>query len=346
MFLKLRRLKGYLSIESEPDIAFSVGYQSKAMSKIRDKSVRVPPLFISILYSVVWALKNYGQLDRDFSRTDFLLLVGSANQEKTVTPILKALKKKRSRVTLLCFSGRNYVSGCILKFGLTDVILALLLILVRRKNLNQLTSSKLTCYQFKRDYKRLLEVYFFLALFDRIIPNKSGVVLVSNDHTAMCRAFCLVAGRKGWKTAYVQHASVTSWFPQLTFDTAFLDGEASLLEYKASSVNPRHAFVSTDVVLVGMQSEPFQEWDADRLIKVGLALNKLFELERVIQLIKALSRHSDFTIVVRLHPSMSVSEISNELVAVGANVELHSASAVPINAFLKDIMFCLNNIST
>ena len=52
------------------------------------------------------------------------------------------------------------------------------------------------------------------------------VVFVANDHTGPCRSIRLACEQLNIKVAYIQHA-VSSIFPPLEFDYAFLDGKVA-----------------------------------------------------------------------------------------------------------------------
>lgn len=77
-----------------------------------------------------------------------------------------------------------------------------------------------------------LEAHLWLvyswALLSKIKPR---YVLVSNDHNTANRAFIAMAHHLGIKTIYMQHASVSSIFPALRFNYAFLDGRIALGHY-------------------------------------------------------------------------------------------------------------------
>lgn len=66
-------------------------------------------------------------------------------------------------------------------------------------------------------------------------PKGVEVVCVGNDHSPVPVALASVAGRKGLRACYVQHAQVTDNFPPLSFDLAMLFDRASINAYCRSA---------------------------------------------------------------------------------------------------------------
>lgn len=131
-------------------------------------------------------------------------------------------------------------------------------------------------------------------------------VVMANDHNSINRALCLAARAQGVRSFYVQHAPVSSLFPRLLFDTAFVDGEHAAAIYREKPS-------ATEIVVTGagrygplVPRAPLAE--LGRPPVVALALNKLDDsaiflayLERV--------RGLGLPVVVRPHPGMSAADL-------------------------------------
>lgn len=136
----------------------------------------------------------------------------------------------------------NLVAGCV-------AIICLPILLCRVLNFNK---YQLRSLSYAIDLYALAYGYYFIALrfFRRVKPK---ILLISNDHVCICRAFFRAASNSGVKTAYIQHASITSRFPPLEFDLAMLEGMDALEKYRVASVRSEKELTSK-IVLVGSDS--------------------------------------------------------------------------------------------
>ena len=128
---------------------------------------------------------------------------------------------------------------------------------------------------------------------------RPAVVLVANDHVMRTRVLLLAARDEGIPTAYVQHASVTSRFPRLSVDVAFLDGRDALEKYLGVGPTRTRVFLTGSPLHDGLVAEREQRPASARL---GICLNPLDDPTQVRALVRALVERGEGAIEVRAHP--------------------------------------------
>lgn len=126
-------------------------------------------------------------------------------------------------------------------------------------------------------------------------------VVFANDHNDDTRALLLSCQAEGVPTAYVQHASVSPFFPPLGFDLSLLEGQDALDKYQQCGP------VAGQVELVGMpKADGFlqQRNTSPRVLHVGVACNIHDPLEAISGLLQALlPAFPELTFTLRAHPS-------------------------------------------
>ena len=126
-------------------------------------------------------------------------------------------------------------------------------------------------------------------------------VVFANDHNDDARALLLACRAEGVPTAYVQHASVSAWFPPLGFDLSLLEGQDALDKYRLCGPVPGR------VGLVGMpKADAYlsRRNRAPAVRRVGLACNihdPLPALQATLIYLRAELPELHFTL--RPHPS-------------------------------------------
>lgn len=133
------------------------------------------------------------------------------------------------------------------------------------------------------------------------------VVIMSNDHNAVCRALLFAGKTNNFKTIYLQHAAVTRLFPPLVFDLSLLEGEDSLNKYRLAGP------LKGNIKLIGMPKfdAHFEHINASKKIKkIGIALNngddfiKYFNLSDLI-----VEQYPDIQVIYRFHPSINTDSL-------------------------------------
>lgn len=126
-------------------------------------------------------------------------------------------------------------------------------------------------------------------------------IIFANDHNDDARALLLAARACGVPTAYVQHASVSTYFPPLSFDLSLLEGQDALDKYRQCGP------ISGKVELVGMpKADAFlsQRNMAPTVKRVGIATNLLDDLAAIQTTVAYLLREfPTLTFTLRAHPS-------------------------------------------
>jgi hypothetical protein len=164
-------------------------------------------------------------------------------------------------------------------------------------------------FQFLK-YKRKSTLRFYDLLYDaigfyevyhqKLKQYKPAAVIFANDHNADARAMLLAATALGIKTIYIQHSSVSSFFPPLEFDLNLLEGQDSLEKY--SQCGP----VQGRVELIGMPKAdvyvPFRN-KSNTIRTIGIGCNLMDLTEELEKLIHTLvSCLPELSIIVRPHP--------------------------------------------
>ncbi|HEX8350709.1 MAG TPA: hypothetical protein VF598_12165 [Hymenobacter sp.] len=145
-------------------------------------------------------------------------------------------------------------------------------------------------------------------------------IIFANDHNDDARALLLAARTCGIPTAYVQHASVSTYFPPLSFDLSLLEGQDALDKYRQCGPVAGHA------ELVGMpKADTFlRQRNLNPIVqRVGIAANVLDDSTALAELLSHLHREfpsltvtfrahpgdsRDFTFLLQQHPSLQYSD--------------------------------------
>ena len=126
-------------------------------------------------------------------------------------------------------------------------------------------------------------------------------VVFSNDHNDDTRSLLLACRAEGVPTAYVQHASVSTNFPPLSFDLNLLEGQDALDKYRQCGP------IAGQVELVGMpKADTYlgRRNTAPAVRHVGLACNIHDPLPALTDTLVYLSRElPELSFTLRPHPS-------------------------------------------
>ena len=152
----------------------------------------------------------------------------------------------------------------------------------------------------RRDLTLLHKAYGLTSLFTSLIKKQKPLqVVFTNDHTPEARSFILACKVAGVKTTYIQHGSVSKYFPPLEFDLALLESQYSKDIYtsnkKSNSIIELIGIPKLDNVICKIR-------DRKLINKVGLAINQNDDLRKVDKLIEALIQN-DYKVILRKHPA-------------------------------------------
>lgn len=138
----------------------------------------------------------------------------------------------------------------------------------------------------------------------RIIKrNKPKAIIFSNDHLVISRALLLAANDLRINTYYIQHASISKYFPPLEFTYSLLEGQDSLDKYtKCSNGN-----IDSIIYLVGMSK--FDDYSdqknkKEKIENLGIAFNLVDSVNDVYETAISIKKaYPNLKIVVRPHPA-------------------------------------------
>lgn len=182
-----------------------------------------------------------------------------------------------------------------------------------------------------------LFVYGKFKLALKIINDfKPRLLVLANDHSPMNRCLLRAAQNNNIKTLYLQHASVTTKFPDLEFDYSFLDGLESFEKYGCKSK------VNSKVLLVGtsrMDSFYINRTPGNKN-KIGISINQFDSFDKVKKLCESL-KQMPYSIIVRPHPNM-INWNKEWFKANG--IEYSDSSIIAPNLYLKQLRVQISNI--
>ena len=152
----------------------------------------------------------------------------------------------------------------------------------------------------RRDLILLHKAFGLTNLFSSLIKKqKPRQVVFANDHIPDARSFILACKNAGVKTAYIQHGSVSKYFPPLVFDLALLESQYSKDIYTS---NKKY---NSRIELIGIPKldiEISKIRDRKVINTVGVAINQNDDLQKVEKLVEALI-HNDYKVILRKHPA-------------------------------------------
>ena len=279
------------------------------------------------------------------TKADFMVFSGTANQMNSLEGTASILKKNGKRVVEI---GHGKLLSSVeqrdryipFTFSILDIVKSLVL-LVRNgpslyKELQKKHPAAVKCC-----FDNFCSVYTYLVYFHRVLKQtRPSFVITSNDHNPPNRSLLAVAHYLGIKTVYLQHASVSSLFPALRVDYAFLDGQYSLDTYRECEKNqpPTKRKVPTPKVLLTGQKKHLRRSDDREVTAIGIALNALDDATVAIQFVKELANAGQ-KLRVRWHPSQPEHEIRQYQKAFEglSHVQLSNPKTEQVSEFMVSI---------
>ncbi|PRY14426.1 hypothetical protein CLV24_104239 [Pontibacter ummariensis] len=204
-------------------------------------------------------------------------------------------------------------------------------------------------------------VGFYEVYHQKLQQFKPAAIVFANDHNPDARAMLLAAKALGIKTAYVQHASVSTTFPPLQFDLSLLEGQDSLDKY--IECGP----ITGEVKLIGMpKADAFvSARNRNRTIRtIGIGASLLDLIEELEKLTRKLSNclpevriivrphprdKRDFTYLQSIAPTVSISDSSKEPTfeyLQHLDVMISSNSSVHLEAVLMNVWSIYYNFNS
>ena len=262
-----------------------------------DKSI----LFLSFIVFIKF-LCSLKYLFVKIPKADVLFLFSTKNQKEALTNTSKVLGEKAlvANVSLSANIDGDYNFPIFFPYLFSVFFVPIILfeyIFLLSEN------EKIRLRNGFQDYSLALGNCVCFYIYLKIVNPK--LIVLSNDHNSNMRILIYIAEKLKIKTVYIQHASVSNYFPPLNqFNLALLDGQYSKDIYSSIGSLPEQTF------LVGVNkfdnykrkviSFKNQEPQSKQL-KVGIALNPLYCEAKLKKLVFSLQEQA-VEIVIRLHP--------------------------------------------
>lgn len=206
--------------------------------------------------------------------------------------------------------------------------------------INILFSSK-----FSNHFFRSIENdFYFICMLNELLARidlKNNVIITSNDINVFSRSILFHCNKNSICNVYIQHASVSSLFPELTNTMAILYGEYTKKEYSIDKnvkleLVGNHLFDSHKDLIFKKELSITQL--KNKSIVVGIGYNLIDDLGKVSKLIDKIYNDLPFVkIIIRAHPRDSRSFSSSSLFQVDTNED--------VTDFFKEIDVLISGIS-
>lgn len=308
-----RDVRNILASENETWLAYLYGQRLEDMPaflkhspRFKGTLARVAAFFWFLTKQVSWRRKPVlvGE------KIDYLVFASSVNQMNALDGTIRALKRHGQSV--MAVSSKQFIDSADRKelysaevFSLLDLLKATLLFAVRAPQLYIFLKgqhpAKLSWY-----FHYFCHTYAYLPYFLGLLRGtKPDYIIVSNDHTCANRCCLVVAHYLGIKTVYMQHASVTTIFPALRVNYAFLDGKSALETYRQCEGNQPDS--PRDVprplaIFSGQKKRLMASRDIDEAERyTGIALNLLDDIDAGLELAEELATKG-YKVCLRWHP--------------------------------------------
>ncbi|MBR7887578.1 hypothetical protein J9B83_01400 [Marinomonas sp. A79] len=309
-----------LKIEDELRLSYLFSRKKNEIDSIKTKKNKFNGVFYRVLVFFRYIFVNFSFFERASKEVDVFLFSGSKNQLDSIRSTILSLDKKNINNILVSEGGHGLgrVGDLSVLFTPSVVMVALLVFFIKLpflyiKVLRRKHDVELNQY-FSIYCRPYVLLPFFFQLLKKTRPN---IVVMSNDHNVSNRSLRLAAELLNIKTLYVQHASVSNFFPPLEFDYALLDGRESFYKYQEclSTFDDVDFKVvennkKCNVFLTGQKKETrFIAKNKSDFFTVGIPINKIDDLIFIENLIKKI-RCNDVKCIIRQHPTHKSCDIS------------------------------------
>ncbi len=315
-----RDVKNILADEPETWLAYLYGQRLEDMPAFLKHSPRFKGTFARIIAFFGFLAKQTSWRRKPSvhgRKVDYLVFASSINQMNALSSTVRALKQDGHAV--LAVGKKKFIDSVERKelysadaFSLMDSLKAALLFVLRAPRLYFALRAQ---HPVKRSwyFHDFCHTYpylpYFLGLFNSTRPD---YVIVSNDHTCANRCCLAVAHYLGIKTVYMQHASVSTIFPALRVNYAFLDGRSALETYRQCERNQPNS--PRDVprplaILSGQKKKLIASRGTGGTERyTGIALNLLDDIDAGLELTEKLATKGH-KVCIRWHPGQKPDEI-------------------------------------
>lgn len=347
-------MKWYKSIRKvlrdEPEIwlAYLHGQQLDNLkhlteSKPRYRGLPVQLLKFSYILMRTWRPFNSNNISQDES---YFVFAGTSNQIDSLDSTVEVLKEKGATVTAI--SNRSLLDRqqrkeryVPLVFNSTDILKTMFLTVIRTPFLYD-ELRKLHPQAVSYWFADFCFIYAYLVYFQRVLlKTQPTFVITANDHNVANRCLLAVAHQLDIKTVYLQHASVSKFFPALRVNYAFLDGQSALDVYKQCEDNQPNTDrrVPSPKIFLSGQKKSIIKAKLKNSEKIGVALNTLDSIDLVIKFVTQLTDLS-YLIVLRWHPGQTKSDI--EKIRNAFENDHRVILSIPNDSRVGDFLACIS----
>lgn len=284
------------------------------------RPAHLPTFLLKSFWFFIWAATKWSPSTNKKRLTqgegiDFLVLATSRNQINTTSSLMTSLVTLGQSVVGIS-KGKRLKSVedqrlyQPITYGAMDIWRALLAYRAHGHALYRAMKDANNNFADQK-FLEVAKVYLYLAYFYRTLNQcQPRAVVTSNDHSALNRCLLAVAHLLDIKTVYIQHASVSPYFPALLFDYAFLDGPAAAEIYADCADNRPESFnraLTSNITFSGQQKSLTTKPPSASKV-TGIAINKLDNIASVLRLIRELA-DDGIAVRARWHPRQSKGDI-------------------------------------
>lgn len=346
----LRVLKNTYSIVSEKkecDFAYllSNSFEDlKHLSKAK-KFTGAGVRFLVFVYNVLSRVR-IGSSGVSGADAEYFFFAGSQNQLNSLSSTYSAVTENKKALLVLDGECAKSNEGLYPRLSLSPMLLfvVMTITLARLPGLLIRSVGTESARPFRFSLDAFLACYFYVPYFFELLEDSSvETVFLSNDHTPANRSLMAVCQHLEIKTAYMQHASVSTLFPPLQFDYVFLDGATALDIYRkiAQRAPSSHdKFKACSIFLNGQKKPvPFSFSVNKDEPTCGIGFSHLDSEDFILDVTKRLADVFEHTIV-RLHPSHrkeSADSIERAIASFDGRVTLSKGRQEPVAQFIAAI---------
>lgn len=308
-----------LILHKEPEnwLNYLYGQQIRNIPHLK----RVKPKFkgfVLILFKFIYFHVRNLKIKPEFIKTsnvDFFVYVGTENQITSLEQTVTSLKNRGALV--VGFAERDLIKCDLRKkiyqpfcLSISDSAKSLILMMIRLPKLYRMVRND---YLSVKDWclDGFLNTYPYLVYFHRQLKcYEPEYVVISNDHSVANRCLLAVSHYLKIKTVYLQHASISKFFPALRVNYAFLDGQCAFEVYQSCEINQPDTGreVPIPIVFFSGQKKTLISHSVEKSPVVGLALNKLDNILAAIDLVNHLN-DVGYVLCVRWHPAQAQKDV-------------------------------------
>ena len=306
-------------------------YYSSEKINLFNRSIKnkyfITNLYYSIgLFFVIWfsQIMHFFSVKKKIKHNQILLFSFTKNQKDS----LKNLQSIRKDCML--FGNKQNAEFILPEYKASYYALSYFLVLCKiYKN-----SRGYVRHSFKNAFFKYWLTYGYLKMLVRFFnDNKVKLAIVSSDHSMRTRVVAYAAKSCGTKSVYIQHASVTTDFPKLVFDYAFLEGNDALGKYK------KIGNIVSDIFLLGSLKlgRDIRLNKNTTVETIGVCIDLISDLSIVNELIVELLKHfSSINIILRPHPREERWDLIRNL-QVKHNINVSYSNKVDVVHFLEKV---------